>query len=368
MQEKKKIMFAFGTRPEAIKMCPLVKELVNRGKFEVVVAVTGQHREMLFEALSLFDVKPKYDLGIMREGQSLFDVTSAVILGLRGILERERPDLVLVHGDTTTAFASALSSFYLKIPVCHVEAGLRTGDIYSPFPEEFNRRAVGVLANYHFAPTKRARENLICEGVPEAKIFVTGNTVVDAFKYTLKDGYFHEILKKTSGQRIFLTCHRRESLGDRMEEMLWGVKDALGRFTDASVIFPVHPNKKVEEIAKRVFMGVPRVTLCEPFSVFDCHNIMNRCSFILTDSGGLQEEGLAIHKPILVMRDVTERGEGIESGGAMLVGTTRESVFLGISKLLLDRSLYLKMTNAKNPYGDGNASEKIADALEEILK
>ena len=366
--KKKKLMAVFGTRPEAIKMCPLIKELINRGNFEVVIAVTGQHREMLFEVLTLFDVKPKYDLGIMREGQSLFDVTVKVILGLETILELERPDLVLVHGDTTTAFASALSSFYQKIPTCHIEAGLRTGNIYSPFPEEFNRKALGVLANYHFAPTKNAKENLLREGVPEAQIFVTGNTVVDAFKYTLMDGYSHEILKKTSEQRIFLTCHRRESLGDKMEDMLRGVKDALERFPDVSAIFPVHPNKRVGEIAKKVFWGVSNIELCEPFSVYDCHNIINRCSFILTDSGGLQEEGLAIHKPILVMRDVTERGEGIECGGAMLVGTTRESVFFWVSRLLYDEELYLKMANAKNPYGDGNASGKIADAIEGILK
>ncbi len=366
--KKKKIMAVFGTRPEAIKMCPLVKELINRNKFEVAVAVTGQHKEMLCEVLELFYLKPRYDLKIMKEGQSLFDVTTEVIKGLKPILEYERPDLVLVHGDTTTAFATALSAFYLKTPVAHVEAGLRTGDIYSPYPEEFNRKAVGILANYHFAPTDRARENLRREGVQENRIFVTGNTVVDAFKYTLFAEYSCKLLEKTSGRRIFLTCHRRESLGDKMEEMLRGVADILRSFKDVFVIFPVHPNKRVGEIAKRVFSGVPHVTLCDPFSVYDCHNIMSRCSLVLTDSGGLQEEGLALHKPTLVMRDVTERGEGIESGGAMLVGTTRESVFSGVSRLLLDRELYTKMSNAKNPYGDGSASQKIVDILEGIIK
>ena len=364
----KKIMVVFGTRPEAIKMCPLVKELTKRGKFKVVTAVTGQHREMLSLALRAFDVKPEYDLEIMREEQSLFDVTASSVLGLRRVLESESPDIVLVHGDTTTAFSAALSAFYLKIPIGHVEAGLRTGDIYSPFPEEFNRRCVGLLATYHFAPTDRARENLLCEGISESRVFVTGNTVVDAFKYTVRDGYSHEALEKSKGKRIFLTCHRRESIESKLENMLLGVADVLRRFTDVSVIFPVHPNKRVGEIAKRSFAGVPRIILCEPFSVCDCHNIMSRCDVILTDSGGLQEEGVALGKPTLVMRDVTERGEGIESGGAMLVGTTRDSVFSGLCKLLSDNELYSKMSNAKNPYGDGIASIRIADILEKLLK
>lgn len=364
----KKIMVIFGTRPEAIKMCPLIKELSKRGNFEVVTAVTGQHREMLSEVLGLFEVDPRYDLKIMKDGQSLFDVTVSAILGLRRILESEKPDIVLVHGDTTTAFSAALSAFYLKIPIGHVEAGLRTGDIYSPFPEEFNRRCVGLLANYHFAPTNKAGENLLIEGISSSKIFVTGNTVVDAFKYTLNDGYSNDILKEHKKRRIFLTCHRRESIDKKMENMLLGVADILRTFTDVSVIFPVHPNKRVGEIAKRTFAGVPRVTLFEPFSVYDCHNIMNRCDVILTDSGGLQEEGLALGKPTLVMRDVTERGEGIECGGAMLVGTSRESVFLGVSRLLLDSGLYEKMSNSKNPYGDGNASVRIVDILENVIK
>lgn len=359
----KKIMIAFGTRPEAIKMCPLVNELKARGA-RVGVCLTGQHRDLLLPVLERFGVHADYNLDIMTEAQTPADINAQILKKMSEVLECERPDTVLVHGDTTTAFAVALSCFYRGISVAHVEAGLRTGDIKSPFPEEFNRRAVSLIAEAHFAPTQRAAMNLLHEGVPQSKVFVTGNTVIDALKYTLNDNYTHPILEKYAGKRIiFLTAHRRESHGETLKRMLNAVLRIAKRYTDVVFIYPVHPNPAVLKTAKSILSGKKRIELCEPFDVFDCHNIMARSYLVLTDSGGIQEEAAALGRPVLVMRNVTERPEGILGGAAALAGTDEEQIYVTVSSLLDDGELYRKMASAPNPYGDGAASGRIADII-----
>lgn len=360
----KKIMLVFGTRPEAIKMCPLVLELKKRKTVETLVCVTGQHREMLDSVLHIFGVVPDYDLAVMKEGQTLFDVTCFVLLGMKKILEETSPDAVLVHGDTTTAFAASLACYYLKIPVGHVEAGLRTGDLYAPFPEEFNRMAVASLAAYHFAPTLSARENLLREGKPEKSIYVTGNTVIDALKTTVRTDYTHPMLERAAGRRmILMTAHRRESLGEPMRRMFSAVRALCDAHPDIFLIYPVHPNPAVGEAAHAAFDGCANAVLIPPLDVVDFHNFMARAYFILTDSGGAQEEAPSLGVPVLVMRDTTERPEGLAAGTARLVGTDGAAILSACETLLCDSAEYERMAHAENPYGDGHASERIADIL-----
>lgn len=360
----KKIMLVFGTRPEAIKMCPLVLELKKRKGLAVRVCVTGQHREMLDSVLAFFGVIPDFDLAVMKSGQTLFDVTGAVLCGMQNILEKERPDVVLVHGDTTTAFAAALAAYYLKIPVGHVEAGLRTGDLYAPYPEEFNRAAVGILAAYHFAPTAHAAENLLREGKSENTVYVTGNTVIDALGMTVQKSYSHPVLDKVGGHRmILMTAHRRENLGEPMKRMFSAIRRLCEECPDVFLVYPVHPNPAVGDAAHAVFDGCGNAILIPPLDVVDFHNFMARAYFILTDSGGAQEEAPAFGIPVLVMRDTTERPEGIAAGTARLVGTDSDVIFSECERLLSDPAEYAKMAHAENPYGDGHASERIADIL-----
>ena len=360
----KNIMLVFGTRPEAIKMCPLVNELKQRNQARVIVCVTGQHRSMLNQVLDTFQIIPDYDLCIMKEKQTLFEITTNILNKFRDILEKERPEVVLVHGDTTTAFASALACFYLQIPVGHVEAGLRTHDIYSPFPEEFNRQTVGIVAKYHFAPTEKAKQNLIEEGKNPSCIFVTGNTGIDALKTTVKKEYSHELLEWASGSRlIVLTAHRRENLGEPMKQMFRAIKRIVESYSDVKVIYPIHLNPLVREIAGSILNGEERIRLIEPLDVIDFHNFMARATLILTDSGGIQEEAPSLGKPVLVMRNSTERSEGVESGTLLLVGTEEEHIYNSIDNLLNNKDAYEKMSKSCNPYGDGNASKKIADIL-----
>lgn len=360
----KRIMVVFGTRPEAIKMCPLIKELKERKNAQVIVLVTGQHRKMLDQVLNAFEVIPDYDLSIMKEKQTLFEITANILNGIRSILEKERPDLVLVHGDTTTTFATALASFYLQIPVGHVEAGLRTYDIYSPYPEEYNRQAVSIVARYHFAPTEQAKLNLIKEGKDRDKIYVTGNTAIDALKTTIRKDYSHEELTWALGSRmILLTAHRRENIGKPMEGIFHGIKRILEENPDVKVIYPVHLNPLIREIAGSVFQDEERVHLIEPLDVLDFHNILARAYLVLTDSGGIQEEAPSLGKPVLVLRDTTERPEGIKAGTLSLVGTKEEAIYQSIRNLLHDKAAYDKMCQASNPYGDGFASKRIADIL-----
>lgn len=359
----KKIMIAFGTRPEAIKMCPLVLELKKRGA-RVFVCLTGQHRELLLPVLQKFGVCADFNLDIMKDRQTLSELNSEILTRIDGILDIVRPDTVLVHGDTTTAFAVATACFYRRIPVCHVEAGLRSGDMGAPFPEEFNRRAISLVAKLHFAPTERAAANLLQEGISASRIFMTGNTVVDALKYTVEPSYTHSLLERYADKRIiFLTAHRRESHGETLERMLSAVRRITERYTDVCVLYPVHPNPEVYGCACRVLGDCERVELCAPFDVFDCHNILSRSYMTLTDSGGIQEEAAALGVPTLVMRDSTERPEGILCGSAMLAGTDTEQIFVTVCRLLDDKRLYKKMSSAKNPYGDGKASERIADII-----
>lgn len=361
----KKIMLVFGTRPEAIKMCPLVKELRSRAGLSVVVCVTGQHREMLRGVLSAFDVRADYDLSIMRPSQTLFDVTGEVIEGMERVLSRELPDVLLVHGDTTTAFAAALAAFYLKIPVGHVEAGLRTGDIYSPYPEEFNRQSLGILAKYHFAPTQRARDNLIREGCDEGSVFLVGNTVIDALRSTVRRDFSHPVLEWAGKNRlVLLTAHRRESLGEPLCRIFRAVRRVVEEREDVRLVYPVHMNPAVRGAATAELGDCPQIRLIEPLDTVDFHNFLARCHLVLTDSGGIQEEAPALAKPTLVLRDTTERPEGIEAGVARLVGTDENTVYREFSRLLDDETLYAEMARAQNPYGDGFASERIADILE----
>lgn len=360
----KKVMLVFGTRPEAIKMCPVVNELKSRPQLQTLVCVTGQHRQMLDQVLSAFGVTPDYDLSIMRQRQTLFDVTTNILTGMQEVLQKERPDVVLVHGDTSTTFATALACFYMQIPVGHVEAGLRTYDIYSPYPEEFNRQAVGIVAAYHFAPTALARQNLLREGKSDANIFVTGNTAIDALKTTVRQDYSHPELAWAAGSRLILiTAHRRENLGQPMEQMFRAIKRVLDETPDVKAIYPIHMNPAVREVASRIFAGEDRIHIIEPLDVLDFHNFLARSYLVLTDSGGIQEEAPSLGKPVLVMRDTTERPEGIEAGTLKLVGTSEAVIYKNFRKLLDDRQAYEAMSRASNPYGDGWASKRIADIL-----
>lgn len=360
----KKIMLVFGTRPEAIKMCPLVNELKREEAFQVVVCVTGQHRQMLDQVLEAFQVEPDYDLSIMKERQTLFDVTENVLQSLKEVLERERPDVVLVHGDTSTTFAAALACFYLHIPVGHVEAGLRTYNLESPFPEEFNRQAVGLVAKYNFAPTQRARDNLLREGKDPGGIFVTGNTAIDALKTTVRKDYAHPVMEWAEGSRlIVLTAHRRENLGEPMRQMFRAIKRIVDETPDVKVVYPIHMNPVVRQTARDIFGDDDRIRMTEPMEVIDFHNLLARSYLILTDSGGIQEEAPSLGKPVLVMRDTTERPEGIEAGTLKLVGTGEQTIYSAFKQLLTDRDEYDKMSRASNPYGDGHACERIRKIL-----
>ena len=360
----KKVMLIFGTRPEAIKMCPLVLELQRHPEFETVVCVTGQHRQMLDQILDCFHVEPKYDLCIMREKQTLFDVTANILLRIREVLEAEKPDVVLVHGDTSTTFVTALACFYLQIPVGHVEAGLRTYNIHSPFPEEFNRQAVGIIAQYNFAPTQMARDNLLREGKEARSIYVTGNTAIDALKTTVRDDYSHPELDWAKGSRLItLTAHRRENLGEPMRNMFRAIKRIVDEQEDLKVIYPIHMNPVVRQAAQDIFGDDQRIHIIEPLDVLDFHNLMARSYLILTDSGGIQEEAPSLGKPVLVMRDTTERPEGIAAGTLKLVGTGEERIYNEFKRLLTDEEAYQQMAHASNPYGDGFASKRIADIL-----
>lgn len=366
---KKKIMLAFGTRPEAIKMCPLVKELKKNKNFKVIVCVTGQHKQMLEQVLKAFKVKPDYDLEIMKERQTLADVTTA-ILGekFKNILLKEKPDIVLVHGDTTTTFAVALACYYMNIKVGHVEAGLRTYNIHSPFPEEFNRQAVGIISEFNFAPTNGAKQNLLSEGKNKSTIYVTGNTAIDALKTTVCQNYKHEIFKWLGNDKlILLTAHRRENLGKPMENMFNAINKIVNEFKDIKVVYPIHLNPVVRETANKIFKGNDRVKLIEPLEVLDFHNFMARSYLILTDSGGIQEEAPSLGVPVLVMRDTTERPEGIKAGTLKLVGTNEDTIYKEFKSLLTNKRKYQKMHKASNPYGDGHACERISKILEENL-
>ena len=367
----KKVMLVFGTRPEAIKMCPLVKELKKRPGIDTCVCVTGQHRQMLDQVLETFHVVPDYDLSIMKEKQTLFDVTTNILERIREVLVNENPDVVLVHGDTTTTFVTALACFYLQIPVGHVEAGLRTYNIKSPFPEEFNRQAVGIVAEYNFAPTEKSKLNLVKEGKDAEKIWITGNTAIDALSTTVKEDYRNEHLDWASDSRLILiTAHRRENLGEPMHNMFRAIRRVMDENPDVKAIYPIHMNPAVRQAAEDVFgESSPggkeeRIRIIEPLDVLDFHNFMNQSYLILTDSGGIQEEAPSLGKPVLVMRDTTERPEGIQAGTLKLVGTEEETIYKEFSRLLTDKEEYKAMSKASNPYGDGHASERIADVLE----
>ncbi len=363
----KKVMLVFGTRPEAIKMCPVVNELKNREGIDTVVCVTGQHKEMLKQVLDVFDVVPDYDLAIMKPGQTLYDITSNILLSIKDILANEKPDLVLVHGDTSTAFVTALAAFYQQIPVGHVEAGLRTYNIYSPYPEEFNRQGVGLISQYNFAPTKGAANNLINEGKSEDNIYITGNTVIDALKTTVREDYNHKELDWVGQDRLILvTAHRRENLGEPMRHMFKAIRRITDEFDDVKVIYPVHLNPVVRELAKETLGESDSIHLIEPLDVIDFHNFMNRSYLILTDSGGVQEEAPSLGVPVLVMRNETERPEGIEAGTLKLVGTEEEKIYQECVTLLTDDVEYDKMAKATNPYGDGYASKRICDVIAKI--
>lgn len=361
----KKVMLVFGTRPEAIKMCPLVNELKRRKNIDTVVCVTGQHRQMLDQVLDAFSVVPDYDLSIMKQGQTLFDITTNILTSIRGVLEKVRPDVVLVHGDTSTTFVTALACFYLQIPVGHVEAGLRTYDIYSPYPEEFNRQAVGIVAKYNFAPTERSSDNLIREGKDPSTIYVTGNTAIDALKTTVREEYTHPELEWANGSRLILiTAHRRENLGEPMHHMFRAIRRVMEEHPDVKALYPIHMNPVVRAAAEEELGDFDRIRIIEPLEVLDFHNFMARSFMILTDSGGIQEEAPSLGKPVLVMRDTTERPEGIDAGTLKLVGTDEDVIYENFKLLLDDREAYDRMAHASNPYGDGCACARIADILE----
>lgn len=361
----KKIMLVFGTRPEAIKMCPLVNELKKRDSLETTVCVTGQHRQMLDQVLETFEVVPDYDLSIMKQGQTLFDITTGILEKIKKVLEQVKPDVVLVHGDTSTTFVTALACFYMQIPVGHVEAGLRTYNIYSPFPEEFNRQAVGIVAKYNFAPTELAKKHLIDEGKNPETIYVTGNTVIDAMQHTVVENYSHPEMKWVGDSRmIFITAHRRENLGQPMHNMFKAIRRVLDEHPDVKAIYPIHMNPTVRKAAEEELGECDQIHIIDPIDVFDCHNFEARCFLCLTDSGGIQEECPSYGKPVLVMRDTTERPEGVEAGTLKLVGTSEKNIYEWFTKLLDDDEEYAKMAHATNPYGDGHACERIADILE----
>lgn len=361
----KKVMCVFGTRPEAIKMCPLVNEIKKRRGLEAVVCVTAQHRQMLDQVLDYFNITPDYDLDIMKNQQTLFDITTNILNGIREILEREKPDIVLVHGDTSTTFVTALACFYLQIPVGHVEAGLRTYNIYSPYPEEFNRQGVSIISAYNFAPTQLAAKHLIDEGKDKHSIYITGNTVIDAMKYTVQDDYYHAELEWIGNSRLILiTAHRRENLGEPMHHMFRAIRRVLNEHPDCKALYPIHMNPVVRRIADEELRDCDQIHIIEPVDVFDCHNLEARAYLCLTDSGGIQEECPTYGVPVLVMRDTTERPEGVEAGTLRLVGTDEESIYSNFKELLDNPEAYEKMSKACNPYGDGHACERIADILE----
>ena len=360
----KKVLLVFGTRPEAIKMCPLVNELRLRNNIKTVVCVTGQHRQMLDQVLEAFDVIPDYDLSIMKDKQTLFDILVSILEKIKNVLEEVRPDIVLVHGDTSTTFATALACFYLQIAVGHVEAGLRTYNIYSPYPEEFNRQAVSIVSQYNFAPTKLAKENLLREGKPEKSIFVTGNTAIDALKTTVHANYTHPELDWAEGSKlIIITAHRRENIGEPLHHMFRAIRRILDEHLDVKAIYPIHMNPVVRKAAFEELGECDRIHIIEPLDVLDFHNFLARSYLILTDSGGIQEEAPSLGKPVLVMRDTTERPEGIEAGTLKLVGTNEESIYRNFKQLLENNDIYEKMAHASNPYGDGLACKRIADIL-----
>jgi len=361
----KKIMLVFGTRPEAIKMCPLVNELKDREGMNVMVCITGQHRQMLEQVLNVFKVVPDYDLSIMKDKQTLFDITVNILDKIRIVLEQNRPDVVLVHGDTSTTFATALACFYLQIPIGHVEAGLRTYNIYSPYPEEFNRQAVSIISSYHFAPTKLSKENLLKEGKNPDTIYVTGNTAIDALKTTVREGYTHPELDWAGDSRlIMITAHRRENLGEPMKNMFRAIRRVCDEHPDIKAIYPIHMNPVVRETANAILGDDERIRIIEPLDVLDFHNFLSRSYLILTDSGGIQEEAPSLGKPVLVMRDTTERPEGIAAGTLKLVGTDEKVIYENFKLLLEDEKAYEAMSTASNPYGDGFACRRIADILE----
>ena len=364
-QNPKRIMVVFGTRPEAIKMCPLVKELKKRDVFQVTVCVTAQHRQMLDQVLETFSVIPDYDLNIMKPNQSLFDITTNVLNGIRKVLKEVQPDIVLVHGDTSTSFVTALACFYLQIPVGHVEAGLRTYNIHSPYPEEFNRQGVGIISKYNFSPTVLSAANLIREGKKEDSIYITGNTVIDAMQHTVSETYTHPELDWVGDNKLILiTAHRRENLGEPMRHMFRAIRRVLNEHPDCRAVYPIHMNPAVREIAAAELGDCDKIHVIEPIDVFDCHNFEARSFLCLTDSGGIQEECPSYGVPVLVMRDTTERPEGVEAGTLKLVGTSEEVIYSTFKQLLEDKEMYDAMSNACNPYGDGHACERIADILE----
>ncbi|EKY8185431.1 UDP-N-acetylglucosamine 2-epimerase (non-hydrolyzing) [Enterococcus faecium] len=361
---KIKIMTIFGTRPEAIKMAPLIKAIENDERFESIVTVTAQHRQMLDQVMDIFDLKADYDLNIMKDGQTLTDITSRVIKELDSVLVEAKPDIILVHGDTTTTFAASIAGFYHQIKIGHVEAGLRTWNKYSPFPEEMNRQLTDTLADIYFAPTMMSKSNLLKEGRPEESIFITGNTVIDAMEYTIKQNYSNELLDNLAGKRIILvTMHRRENLGQPMTNVFKAINRLVEKFEDVHIVFPMHKNPKVRKNAEETLSDSEQVHLIEPLDVIDFQNFSNNSYMILSDSGGVQEEAPSLGVPVLVLRDTTERPEGIEAGTLKLVGTEEDKVFEEATLLLSDKEEYEKMSQASNPYGDGNASERILDAI-----
>lgn len=361
---KIKVMTVFGTRPEAIKMAPLVKELKSRDEIDCIVCVTAQHRQMLDQVLKAFEIEPDYDLNIMQQGQSLSDITARALKGLEDVIKNVMPDIVLVHGDTTTTFAGALAAYYSQVDVGHVEAGLRTWNKYSPFPEEMNRQMVGVIADMHFAPTENSKNSLLNEGKKQENIYVTGNTAIDALSTTVKPDYTNSILEWAKDSRlIMITAHRRENLGEPMRGMFKAIKRIIEEYPDVKAVYPVHLNPKVREVANEVLGDEDRIKLIDPLEVIDFHNFLSRSYLILTDSGGIQEEAPSLGKPVLVLRDTTERPEGIKAGTLKLAGTDEETIYRLTKELLDDKKEYEKMSKASNPYGDGQASKRIADAI-----
>lgn len=362
--KKIKVMSVFGTRPEAIKMAPLVKELEKREEIDSIVCVTAQHREMLDQVLETFDIKPNYDLNIMKQGQTLADVTTRALRGLEEVIKECKPDIVLVHGDTTTTFAGALAAFYNQVAIGHVEAGLRTYDKYSPWPEEMNRQMVDCMTDMYFAPTDLSKKNLLKQNIKGDKIYVTGNTAIDAMDTTVDENYRHEVIDWVGNSRmILLTAHRRENLGEPMQHIFKAIKKLVDEFDNIKVVYPIHKNPLVREIANEILQGNDRVRLIEPLEVFDFHNFQNKSFMIMSDSGGIQEEAPSLGKPVLVLRDTTERPEGIYAGTLKLVGTDEKVIYEEAKKLLTDKEAYDKMSKASNPYGDGHASEKIVNAI-----
>lgn len=363
--KKIRAMSIFGTRPEAIKMAPLVNELEKREEIESIVCVTAQHRQMLDQVLHTFNIKPDFDLDIMKQGQTLSDITAKAVSGLDDVIKQSRPDIILVHGDTTTTFAGALAAFYNQVAIGHVEAGLRTNDKYSPFPEEMNRQMVDRMTDLYFVPTEVSRQNLLRENIDDKKIFITGNTAIDAMSTTVKNDYTSSDLEwvKNDERLIIVTAHRRENLGDPMKNIFTAIRRIVDEFKDVKVLYPIHMNPRVREVAHSIFDGHDRIRLIEPLEVLDFHNYINKCYFIMSDSGGVQEEAPSLGKPVLVLRDTTERPEGIEAGTLKLVGTNTENIYQQAKLLLSSKGLYDKMSHSSNPYGDGHASKRIVDAI-----